>query len=1103
MKGFRILTFCLVAMAMSTGVTATASTKTKSIVKVEAVSVETAPGYAPVLPFQVWVDYSDGTGELRQIRWSNSGSATEKMQASDDPAVNPIGRTYTVSGFITGDNTTAAGYPVSATVKVTEKGRAVPSSKTVAEPLPLGKVRITGDNRLTSNRDLDMRQILGWDVKQQLYNFRDTYGLSTEGYPVADGWDSPTTKLKGHGSGHYMSALAFAYASATDPEVKAQLMDRISLMVNQLREMQEMTFVWDEGLGRYREARDYAPEEEIMSMGGSWEDFDEYKKDVKNYGYGYINAIPPAHCVLIERYAPYNNQIGVWAPYYTVHKILAGLIDISLNVEDKAVADKALLIAKDMGLWVWNRMHYRTYVKSDGEQAERRAKPGNRYEMWNMYIAGEVGGISESLARLSGMVSDPVEKARLLEASNYFDSPALYDPLSRNIDDIRTRHANQHIPMIVGALRSYRENSNPYYYNIAFNFWNFVQGRYRYAMGGVGIGEMFRQPYAQMTTMATASQADWRTGEIVPLTEINETCCAYNLAKLSKDLNCFDPDDARYMDYYERVLYNQIVGSVHPHDYAVTYQYSVGLNSSKPWGNVTPQESCCGGTGSENHVKYQEAAYFVNDNTMWVALYMPTEARWDAKGVTLEQSCEWPSEHSVIRVKEGKAKFALKLRVPYWATEGFDVRLNGKSVASEYTPCSYVEIPERKWSGKDVVEVIMPFTRHLDFGPDKMSSAVSASKGKYEMEPMWLGTVMYGPLVMATTGIEEWEDATVSLNSDLSEITLCGASKDRGTDGNLYTVKMGGRTFVPDYYADEHATRYFRINLIGDPSAAEKMKVRSQIEKTGAFDAKNYSSASYAALNKAIAEAEALCGRDVLGADEAAKGIEAIDRAIKALKSAGVADRSMLEAAVRKAGNIDSKAYTDMSIKALEEVRAESEKVLGSNAGQLEVDLQTYALNSAISHLEDAAGVEKGELREMLYTARDRRDRQERWLGLEVKVPEFAPWAPNGYRRLMEKYDQANAVLNGNGRNYSQEEVNAMVASLNEAINNMRPGNLPEIEDLAELNRMLVKAKDIKDDAAVKEAVAYAEMVVAYVTDGSGTKDMIERAESQLKAVLR
>ena len=65
------------------------------------------------------------------------------------------------------------------------------------------------------------------------------------------------------------------------------------------------------------------------------------------------------------------------------------------------------------------------------------------------------------------MVSDKDEKAKLLEASNYFDAPKFYDPLSRNIDDIRTRHANQHIPMIIGALRSYNGNGNTYYYNIA------------------------------------------------------------------------------------------------------------------------------------------------------------------------------------------------------------------------------------------------------------------------------------------------------------------------------------------------------------------------------------------------------------------------------------------------------------------------------------------------------------------------------------------------------------------------------------------------------------------------------------------------------------
>ena len=121
----------------------------------------------------------------------------------------------------------------------------------------------------------------------------------------------------------------------------------------------------------------------------------------RKYGYGYLNAIPAQHCVLIEMYRAYNNDSWVWAPYYSVHKQLAGLIDIATYIDDKAVAKKALLIAKDMGLWVWNRLHYRTYVKSDGRQDERRARPGNRYEMWNMYIAGEVGGMAESLARLS------------------------------------------------------------------------------------------------------------------------------------------------------------------------------------------------------------------------------------------------------------------------------------------------------------------------------------------------------------------------------------------------------------------------------------------------------------------------------------------------------------------------------------------------------------------------------------------------------------------------------------------------------------------------------------------------------------------------------
>ena len=966
--------FCVLFTTLLLGLPLPLSAQYRSIVTVETVTVESPVGNAPRLPYQVWVKYADGKGEYRQVRWLNASNATEMAEAN--PAINPVGTEYKVRGFIIGDNTTTNGYPVTAQVKVVEGAYPVPSNTPVAETLPLDQVSIDGDNRLSWNRDLDIDQLISFPVRQQLYNYRDTYGLSTEGYPEADGWDSPTTKLKGHGSGHYMSAMAFAFASCQDPAKKAILRQNITTMVNELRQCQERTFVWNKDLGRYWEARDFAPEAELLAMKGSWADFDNYKKDYRHYGYGYLNAIPAQHCVLIEKYAPYNNEHGVWAPYYSVHKQLAGLIDIATYIDDKAVAEKALLIAKDMGLWVWNRLHYRTFVKSDGRQDERRAKPGNRYEMWNMYIAGEVGGMAESLARLAEMTGTAEEKAHLLEASNYFDSPAFFDPLAKNVDAIRTRHANQHIPMVTGALRSFRGNNNPYYYNLAQNFWTMIQGRYRYAMGGVGNGEMFRQPYSQITSMCM-NVTSWGGRDLHPEPTINETCCAYNLAKLTKDLNCFNPDDARYMDYYERVLYNQIIGSVNPRQYQTVYQYAVGLDASKPWGNETPQATCCGGTGVENHVKYQEAAYFVNDRTLWVALYLPTTAHWTQKGVTVKQSCLWPAERSEIRITEGTATFAMKLRVPYWATEGFDVRLNGKSLAATYQPCSYVEIPARQWSAQDVVEVIMPFTKHLDFGPDKMETSPAYEKGgKTEYTPMWAGALMYGPLVMAAEGIHSWDEATVDMAGDLSDITLNGAKTGTGADANLYTLTFKDKTFIPDYAADKHVTHYFRMNIPVDPSV------------------------------KYVAEV--------------------------------------------------------------------------------------------------SEGIDKSALRELLLIAKTRQEEQTAWNALAVKVPEYAPWAVHGYGRMLEQAAKAQPFMDAPDDKYSQEEIDKAASALNAVINTMRPGNLPELEDMDELMTLLEQAKKLpEDDRRANRVIGYAGMVIRYVSDGSGTMDMIQRATTQLKEVLQ
>jgi len=526
-------------------------------------------------------------------------------------------------------------------------------------------------------------------------------------------------------------------------------------------------------------------------------------------------------------------------------------------------------------------------------------------------------------------------------------------------------------------LRSFRTNGNAYYYDLAQNFWTMIQGRYRYAMGGVGNGEMFRQPYSQITSMCT-NVTSWGGRELHPEPTLNETCCAYNLAKLTKELNGFNPDDARYMDYYERVLYNQIIGSVNPNRYQTVYQYAVGLNASKPWGNETPQATCCGGTGVENHVKYQEAAYFVNDNTIWVALYMPTTAHWEQKGVTIRQECQWPAEQTTLRIAKGKGQFAMKLRVPYWATEGFTVKLNGKVVAKECKPCSYVEIPVRRWKENDVVEVVMPFTKHLDFGPDKMETAPAYEKGgKTEYAPMWTGAFMYGPMVMATTGIRNWDEATIDVAPDLSDIVLMGASEGNGADAHLYTLTHHGHTFMPDYAGNDHVTHYFRMNIPADPN----------------------------------------------------------------------------------------------------------DQLPASNA---------------------SSAIDKSQLRELLLIAKSRNEEQQAWNALTVKVPEYAPWATHGFSRMMEQAAKAQPLMDADEGRYSQEEIDKVAGALNAAINTMRPGNLPELEDMEELQQLLEKAKLLPDtNEKANRAISYAGMVIRYVSDGSGTMDMIQRATNQLKEVLK
>ena len=183
------------------------------------------------------------------------------------------------------------------------------------------------------------------------------------------------------------------------------------------------------------------------------------RTDYWNWGRGFISAYPPDQFIMLEQGATYGTQdTQIWAPYYTLHKILAGLLDCY----EVGGNEKALEVARGMGLWVYARLS--------------RLPDSTRTAMWNRYIAGEYGGSNEVMARLHRLTADRrfLECARLFDNTNFFfGNEAREHGLARNVDTIRGRHANQHIPQITGALETFRNTREAPYFLIA-GIWDMV-----------------------------------------------------------------------------------------------------------------------------------------------------------------------------------------------------------------------------------------------------------------------------------------------------------------------------------------------------------------------------------------------------------------------------------------------------------------------------------------------------------------------------------------------------------------------------------------------------------------------------------------------------
>jgi uncharacterized protein len=482
------------------------------------------------------------------------------------------------------------------------------------------------------------------------------------------------------------------------------------------------------------------------------------RTDYWNWGKGFISAYPPDQFIMLENGAGYGgDNTRIWAPYYTLHKILAGLMDIY----EVSGNEKALEIVKGMGDWVYTRLS--------------QLPTKTLISMWNRYIAGEYGGMNEAMARLYRITKEP----RYLEVARKFDNIKVFfgdaehsHGLARNVDLFRGLHANQHIPQVIGALETYRVSDAPEYYHIADNFWNMATSDYMYSIGGVAGASNPNNAECFTSQPATLYENGFAAGGQC------ETCATYNMLKLSSNLFLFN-QNPELMDYYERALYNHILASVAENTPANTYHVPLRAGSVKQFGNAEMKGfSCCNGTALESNTKLQNSIYFksADNQALYVNLYVPSTLKWTEKNVTVTQTTAYPKEDFTRLTIKGNGEFDLNVRVPHWATKGFFVKINGKEKKVKAVPGSYLAL-SRKWKDGDTVELRMPFKFYLEPVMDQQNIA----------------SLFYGPVLLAaqeSEPLKEWRKVTLNAND---------ISKSISGDAEQLIFSIDGVVYKPFY----------------------------------------------------------------------------------------------------------------------------------------------------------------------------------------------------------------------------------------------------------------------------------------------------------------
>ena len=527
------------------------------------------------------------------------------------------------------------------------------------EPFPLSQVRLLA-GPFQQEQETNRRWMHSLPSDRLLHTFRLTAGLASSAQPLG-GWEKPDCELRGHfAGGHYLSACALAYASTGDDELKK----KADGMVAELAKCQTRQ---------------------------------------KN---GYLSAFPE------ELFDRLRNGQNVWAPYYTIHKIMAGHLDMYTYCGN----EQALAIAEGMAGWV------RHWVQPLSDEHMARV------------LGVEHGGMLEVLCNLYAVTG----KEEYLYTARRFDHRQVFDPLAEYRDELKGLHANTNIPKITGAARQYELTGDRRFRNISSYFWDEVVARRTYCTGGTSNEEHWEAEPGRLAK---------ELGQ-----NMEECCCGYNMLRLARHIFGWTADP-RAMDYYERTLFNTRLGTQDAEGMK-SYFLPLAPGYWKYYNSAYDSFWCCTGTGAEEFAQFGNTVYFHDDDGIYVNLFLPSQVNWPEKGIRLRQETNFPEQEatSLIVRAARPVQVSLNVRVPCWATRGVAIKLNGQELPVSSSPSSYLEL-RRVWKDGDRVEVAMPMSLHVDplLGDESWQAA------------------MYGPLVLAgRLGAEGLTDSMTRIGYDTS-----------------------------------------------------------------------------------------------------------------------------------------------------------------------------------------------------------------------------------------------------------------------------------------------------------------------------------------------